>query len=271
MRKPNARFTPVLVTLKLISIQIFLGFLTIYSAPLLSQEESNRPQIHFLHSDWPPFEYASPDGETTGYTVEIVKAMQKLVDVDSTIELHNWNRAYQTALKHPNYAVFTMARTNQREPLFYWVGPIAEREIYLWKLKSRKDIQVKTLEDVKEYRVGTVRGEAGEQQLLSKGFKYDVNIHSVENQTRNFLLLFNDRIDFFYGLELTTIFILRKEGYDPYEVEKTVLLSGGQGYYIGFNRETPFHIVQQFSDALQTIKHNGTFARIQRKYGIATP
>ncbi|WP_168188204.1 ABC transporter substrate-binding protein [Hahella sp. CCB-MM4] len=257
----------ILVLLRRIGILICMSLI---SHQALAKDTSF-PAVTFLHSNWPPFEYVNDQGEATGYTIDILNAMLDLVDIETTIQIFPWNRAYQTTLKHPNHAVFTLARTEEREPLFYWVGPIASREIYLWKLKSRHDIKVSTLEDVKQFRVGTVRGEAGERQLLEHGFKFDVNIHSVDDQTRNFLLLFNKRIDFFYGLELTTYFILNKEGYDPSKVEKTVLLSGGQEYYFGFNRETPERVIRLFQDALQTIKDNGTFTRIQRKYGMSPP
>ncbi|WP_020405440.1 substrate-binding periplasmic protein [Hahella ganghwensis] len=257
----------LLVLLRRIGILIWMSFISLYAGA----KDPSPPTVSFLHSNWPPFEYVDKHGQTTGYTIDILNALLELVDIDSTIQLFPWNRAYRTTLTRPNHAVFTLARTKEREPLFYWVGPIASREIYLWKLKSRDEINVNSLEDVKNYRVGTVRGEAGEKQLLDNGFKYDINIHSVDDQSRNFLLLFNKRIDFFYGLELTTFFILKKEGYDPTQVEKTVLLSGGQEYYFGFNRETPERVVRLFQDALQTIKDNGTFTRIQRKYGIANP
>ena len=40
-------------------------------------------------------------------------------------------------------------RSGKREGLFKWVGPLAPRKMWLYKLKKRKDINVKTLEDAR--------------------------------------------------------------------------------------------------------------------------
>lgn len=224
--------------------------------------------VRFLASEWPPFEYTKPDGSLTGYSVDILIAMYEHLGMTPDIKIFPWNRSYKLAQEEENTAVFTMARSEKREKLFKWVGPIAPREIYLWKLKSRDDIKVKTLDDVKNYMVGTVRGEAGEQQLLDMGFDLKKNIHQVDKQTRNYLLLYKQRIDFLYGLEFTTIYGLKKAGFDPSQVEKSLLLNSGLEYYYGFNKNTSDDIVNRFQQALDAIKRNGTFDKIVSKYTV---
>ena len=75
-----------------------------------------------------------------------------------------------------------------------------------------------------------------------------------------------NRIDFFYGLELSTVYGFKKAGLDPEKVEKSLLLSGGLQYYYGVNIDTSDEIVDQFNRALQKIKDNGVFDRIANKY-----
>lgn len=250
-------------------MRILLVLLSLFVAQVSAQDmdaPTNGP-VRFLASEWPPFEYTGTDGEITGYSVEILQAMQEELGYAHHVRLFPWKRSYQLAMDDPNTAVFTMARSAKREELFKWVGPIAPREIYFWKLKKRDDIKVKNFEDIKNYVVGTVRGEAGEQQLLDMGFDLKKNIHSVDKQTKNFLLLYKDRIDFLYGLEFTTIYGLKKEGFDPTLIEKSLLMNSGLEYYYGFNKDTPDEVVASYQNALDAIKANGKFDKIVSKYG----
>jgi polar amino acid transport system substrate-binding protein len=222
--------------------------------------------FNLLCSEWPPFEYAGNNGKPTGYSVEILQAILKELKIEDNIKIYPWKRAYMVAQSKKNTLIFTMARTKKREKQFKWIGPIAPRDIYLWKLKGRIDIKANNWEDIKKYIIGTVNGEAGEKQLLDMGFKKDENISSVTTQLQNYHMLYSQRIDFLYGLEFSTIFGLKKAGLNPDMVEKSLLLSGGLEYYFAFNPNTSGLIVEQFKKALQKVKDNGTFDKIVNKY-----
>ncbi len=146
---------------------------------------------------------------------------------DTTIRIYPWKRAYQITEQERNTILFTMARTKKRENLFKWVGPIAPREISLWKLKARTDIKVTTWEDAKKYRIGTVRGEAGEDELVKKGFIIGKNLDSITTQKQNYGKLFLNRIDFLCGLDLSTAYGVKKAGFNFAKLEKSLVLSSG--------------------------------------------
>jgi polar amino acid transport system substrate-binding protein len=251
----------VFVTPLLYSIYFALS-LTIQ---LASADTIEKP-LTFLCSEFPPFEYSAPDGKPSGYSIEILEAIMKESGITGNIQIVPWKRAYLLAQRDVNTAVFTMARTQIREKLFKWVGPIAQRKIYLWKLKNRADINANNWEDVKKYTIGTVRGEAGEQQIIDKGFNKNKNISPVINQVQNYKKLFLNRIDFIYGLELSTNFGLKKAGFNPNDLEKSLLLSEGLGYYYGFNLETDDAVIEKFTVSLKRLKSNGTIEKIEKKY-----
>ncbi|GLQ29658.1 substrate-binding periplasmic protein [Litoribrevibacter albus] len=249
-------------------ILVFLVSLLVSHAYANEENASSDGDVRFFASEWPPFEYTQADGSITGYSVEILRAMFEELKLEPSIKIFPWNRSYKLAQEEVNTAVFTMARSEKREDLFKWVGPIAPREIYLWKLKDRTEIKVSSFEDAKNYMIGTVRGEAGEQQLVDMGFDLKKNLHSVDKQARNYLLLYKKRIDFIYGLEFTTIYGLKKAGYDPSKIEKSLLLNSGLEYYYGFNKNTSDDVVNRFQQALDTIKKNGKFDKIVSKYVV---
>ena len=253
--------------MKLLRLNIF--FLIIFStfhfnfATISHATQPEDDSYLLVCSEWPPFEYSGKDGRPTGYSVEILEAILDDLNIKANIQIYPWARAYKTALNKKNTILFTMARTKNRENLFKWVGPIAERTIYLWKLKKRTDIKVNNIDDAKKYKIGTVRGEAGENQIIELGFEKYI---PAADQAQNYFLLNINRIDLIYGLEFTTIYGLKKAGYDPDTVEKSILLSSDLKYYYGFNKNTSEEIVNQFREALQKIKDNGIFDEIVKKY-----
>jgi polar amino acid transport system substrate-binding protein len=254
-------YYPYLLTITTFII-LLLNTQTKAATPATLENES----FKLLCSEWPPFEYADSNGKPTGYSVEILQAILKELKIEDNIKIYPWKRAYTVAQSKKNTLIFTMARTKEREKQFKWVGPIASRDIYLWKLKGRTDIKANNWEDIKKYIIGTVNGEAGEKELLDMGFNKDENISSVTKQLQNYHMLYSQRIDFLYGLEFSTIFGLKKAGLNPDMVEKSLLLSGGLEYYFAFNPNTSDLIVEQFKKALQKVKDNGTFDKIANKY-----
>jgi polar amino acid transport system substrate-binding protein len=62
-----------------------------------------------------------------------------------------------------------MTRTPERDAQFEWIGVLSNRQIYLYKLKSRTDIQIKTLSDAGAYKTGLVREMASAKEFMRKG------------------------------------------------------------------------------------------------------
>ncbi len=249
----------------IITIIAALTFSLVSQAYAVNLEEES---FSFLTEDYPPFGYIGPDGKPLGYSVEILQAILKELNIEADIKVLPWQRAYTNAQRNKNTLLFTLTRTQKREKLFKWVGPIAPREIYLWKLKDRTNIKVENLEDVKKYVVGSIKGDAGEKQLLDMGFIENKNVIPFFDQKNIYRMIYMQRIDFTYDLEISVIFSLKKAGLDPNKIEKSLLLSSGLEYYYGFNPNTSDLIVEEFRKALQKIKDNGIFHKIANKYKI---
>ena len=246
-----------------IILGLFINYETIVSAKSI-QEES----FTFLCSEWPPFEYTLENGKLSGFSIEVLRTILKELEIKDTIKIYPWARAYKMVQRQKNVMAFTMARTVERENLFKWVGPIAPRDVYLWKLKKKENIKVNNWEDVKKYLIGTHRNSASQQQLVKKGFIPHKNICPVNAMSSNYKKLFGGRIDFICGSKSEVVFGLNKEGLDPNQIEKSLLLSGGLNYYYAFNKKTPDYIVEAFSKTLEKIKQNGVFDRVVSRYSI---
>jgi len=94
----------------------------------------------------PPFNYTSEDGKSiTGSATEIVREAFRRAGLAYRIEIYPWARAYHLAQTEADTCVFSTTRTEEREKLFRWVGPVATSE---WVMIARADdeIRLKTLD-----------------------------------------------------------------------------------------------------------------------------
>jgi len=148
----------------------------IFSSTLVAQTVDD---LTFLTEHYPPFNFEE-DEKLQGIAVESLREMFKLVDTDKTIQdvkLWPWARGYSRVLDTKNTVLFSTARTEAREKLSKWVGPVAPSHIVVLAKKSR-GAKVDSIQDLHKYRIGVVRDDIGEQLLLQMGVRKG-NIHQT--------------------------------------------------------------------------------------------
>ncbi len=214
----------------------------------------------------PPYNYEDEVTlEAKGFSVEIVKELLKRTKITLTggkIHVWPWARAYELIQIEKNVMLFSMTKSKARENMFKWVGPIASRTIWLWKLKKRKDIVIKSIEDAKKYTVGGVHEFASTKYLQKLGF----DVETVPLIKHNWLKLFEERIDLVSALELEAAFNMNKLGKSFHQLDRVIKIDDRYSYYIAFSKYTDEKIVNQLQKALNTMKTAGTFKNIKKKY-----
>ncbi len=218
-------------------------------------------EIKVLTEDYAPFNYME-NGKLTGFTTKIVELLLKKTEIQSVrgkILLWPWKRAYQTALEKGNVLLFTTTRTPEREDLFKWVGPIYPREQWIFKLKERTDIQVDSLEDAQQYTIVDVEDSANYQFLLKHGFEPGKNLLTTNTWDSKIKMLLAGRVELASYIPLELAYRLRQIGKNYDLVEPLFLASGDLWYYLAFSTGTPDEVVDRFQQALDAMKHDGTY------------
>jgi polar amino acid transport system substrate-binding protein len=105
-----------------------------------------------------------------GYGRELINKLMQDAGLAYTLEPQPFARALRTLETQPNAVLFPMLRTAERESRYQWIGLMAKRNYYLYRLDSRKDIVIQSLEDAKQYRVGVLRGDVRTDYLRAQGF-----------------------------------------------------------------------------------------------------
>ena len=205
-----------------------------------------------------------------GMPSDIVRACIKESGKNYKIQKLPWARAYELATTEKNVLIYLLNMTEDRKPLFHWVGPMTTLNQNLYRLKTRTDIKISTLEDAKKYTIGAVRGFANAKFLSDNGFR-PVNdggqIDLVRAETNNIKKLFLGRIDLLTMSDESLSGNLKLSGMSERkaEIELAYTMRTQRGF-MAFSRNTSQEYIDIFQSAFDKIKQKGILEQIREKY-----
>lgn len=224
---------------------------------------SEFPDILQIYTEaYPPLTFMDNSGEITGYGSDIVKEIMNMNHDYFRINLSAWSNGYQLALDNPNFCLYTMDRTEIREDLFQWVGPIGANTTWFYT-KNGSGISISSIDDAKNLTsIGTVNSWFSTQYIEEMGFSNLVYESDPEVLAQKLL---NGELDAFVCTDITFPDILLQLGYNYADVEPAFSLMSSD-FYIAFSKSTSPAIVNQWQTALDKIKQNGTYDAIHLKW-----
>ncbi len=243
---------------RIFTILLFLGVVNFTQAN----------DIKMMTENYPPYNM-EVDGELQGLSIDILDAMLKQMKSKNNkfdIELLSWSKAYTSALEIKNNMVFSTTRTKSREDKFKWVGPIIRTTIGITALKSR-NIVIKNISDLKNYKIGAIKKDIGETLLLeNKVSKSSIDsIDGINSLATSFYKLEREKIDMFAYETKVAKYSADLNGYDVDDYEIIYTLENNHLYF-AFNKQTSDNIINKWQKALDIIKSNGIYDTIIKKY-----
>lgn len=232
----------------------------------LSQEFLNTSDIPgsllIYTEEYPPLTFLNSYGEVSGFGTDIVREIMKRNGIYEKINLNQWRIGYELALNNPNFCLFTMDRTEIREDLFQWVGPLGSNITYFYT-KAGSGVSITSTDEAKSLgAVGTVSSWFSDQYLQELGF---TNLISDGDPQVMAEKLMTGEIDAFVCSSLTFSDILEDLGYSYSEVSATYELMSSD-FYIAFSLNTPESTVSQWQQTFDAMKTDGTYGSIQTKW-----
>ncbi len=216
--------------------------------------------FRFMTEELPPLSYTR-DGALRGISVDIVREAMRVLDHPQEIEVLPWVRALATTRADAGTALFSTARTAEREPLFKWAGPLVTTTTLFLARKGR-DLGVKTLADAARLRVGITAGSPVFNELQAAGF---TSLDPVSEALSNPRKLRADRIELWLVSDLVWPMRVREASLDVADFEPA-LAYGSQHLYIAFNLATPDGDVARWQGAIDSIRAAGKDAAIRADY-----
>jgi len=226
-------------------------------------QSANPPDIIQVYTEqYPPLTFRNSFGEITGFGTDIVTEIMKRNQSFYPIQLSLWSNGYELALNNPNFCLFTMDRTELRENLFHWVGPIGSNITHFYVLAG-SGITINSIEEARALTtVGTVSSWFSDQYLRNLGFTNLVSDSDPAVMTEK---LMSGEVQAFVVTNVTFPSILRSLGYQYSQVTPAFDLMSSD-YYVAFSKNTSPATVQQWQQALDAAKQDGTYEAIYQKW-----
>ncbi|CAH0535891.1 substrate-binding periplasmic protein [Vibrio marisflavi] len=221
--------------------------------------------VKAVTDDYPPFVYQE-GGEPLGVAVEVLETMASNAGVELEIAFYPWKRAYLMAKTKPDVLVFTLSRTPERENDFTWIGPIFKTPVNIYKLKSRRDLVINNIKDIKAHRVGAVKGYASEKELKKLGFVADVNLDTTNSEKQNVGKFISGRVAFISSSPAVLSFYLKEHGRSWTEVEAVYTLELVFDEYIGLNKNSNPALKRKLDSSFKELRDSGRIDYILEKH-----
>lgn len=223
--------------------------------------------LSLITESYPPYNYEQ-DGEIKGMSVDILEAVLDETGSSlskSDVRLLPWATGYDKALNEENTVLFACTRTDQREDKFKWAGPISPTKISL-VAKKGSGVKIGSMNDIaeKDYTIGVVRDDVGQQLLESGGVPSD-NIEVESEALLNIRKLDRGRVDAWAYEENVAMWLINSNGFNSGDFEAVHELQEGELYF-AFNKQTPDSVVDAFQEALDKIVASGKYEKILNNY-----
>lgn len=228
-------------------------------------EINPRTTIILLTENYPPFNMSVNDknfargDNIDGLSTDIVREMFKRAGVNYRLSLRfPWSRIYKLTQQKRNYGLFSTTRTEAREDLFKWVGPLVVNE-WVFLTLNNKPIRLRNLNEARKYRIGGYKGDAIANHLENNGFNLVLSFRDNENVAK----LVDGRIDLWATGNLSGRYLAQLEGVENL---KNVLTFKSTEMYLAFNKETSDAVIDVLQNALDEMVRDGTHQTLTNDY-----
>ena len=215
--------------------------------------------LTFLTEENPPYNFTQA-GKPAGLSTEIVAEAAKRAGLSMEVVSIAWDEAYQRGQADKDSCLYSVARLENRENLFQWVGEIAMNK---WAVFGRGEFAkpVKTAADLRPFKIGGVVTDAKIDYLKSIAV---TNIKEVLRDEMNPPRLFlkpqdPNYIDLWVTGYYAASAIASAAKAGPI---KLVYVLREQPLWLACSPRTSKETVKKLADAMAAMKKDGTQKRL---------
>ena len=225
---------------------------------------------------YPPFEYASRDGQTIGADTELIEQVLKRMGYVSEMRLQPWTRVESAGRRGDLTAIYSVLKNSQREEFFYFSDPISASTTVFFKRKEQP-LQWKSFDDLKAMRVATCAGYAYPKEFVDawrqNKFASVAETFGDEPELVNFRNLKNKRVD----LVITDVnvgqYLINKHKDELDGIDYSpVVIGSAEKFHVAFSKKWPNaeQLVKEFNAELAKFIADGQQKKIFDKYHIVS-
>lgn len=215
--------------------------------------------LHLVTEDVAPFSMAGPGaGEVGGISTDLVRKAVAESQLSYTVSIEPWDRAYDMALHDPDTCAYSTSRSEERERLFKWVGPIVRNR---WALFGRIDgPALASLEDARSHSIAGHYEGASTRYLRSLGFQID----STSDFHSNLRRVEDHRVDYAVSGLLTGAYAIAHD--QELADIVPVLVFKNIDLYLACNISVPDKTIARLNLLVRRMNEDGTVAATVKRY-----
>jgi len=227
---------------------------------MMSTVPSHNPlanEYYFYTEEYPPFSYT--EGESVkGINTELLT--QAMISLKHPVSFYvvPWGRAQQLAQQQANACLFSAARTEERETIYQWVGPLSTEHIVLYAMADNP-IELDTLPDANNYIVGGQTADAYSDWIENLG----IEIHRTTEIPTNLLMLARGRIDLWLAGSIGGAYIAAQMEIPLRPVQQT---EEAFHLWLACNKAISASLISDLNLQLTQFRTDGTLDEIVSRY-----
>lgn len=241
-------------------IMVLVACLIALTTGAVSAQEREQLRIAF-DVPYEPFEYRTPEGELTGFEVDLARAVCEEMAVNCEFVVQDWDGIIPGLQARKYDAIMSsMSITDERKKVVRFSEPYYNTPS-AWFAREDIGIDKPTREALKGKVVGVQRGTT-QDTYVTENFAGVIDIKRYTTADDLVLDLTGQRLDLvFLDFPVGDETILNKGGYTTVGDEVKL----GEGIAVAM-RKRDKELEQKFNQALETLKSDGTYDRIMKKY-----
>lgn len=217
--------------------------------------------LRIITEEYPPYNYQNSDGVIIGRSTDIVNEILARTQFNIPIEILPWTEGYALAQKNTQIALYSTARTAERENLFKWVGPIGNFSNVFYA-KQNSGLIFRILVDAKAVsRICVNKDYSAYQYLVSQGFN---NLVTFDDKTC-IQKLDEGSIDLWVGSAEGLKYVAKNAGLNAGNFEAVYTINTEE-MYIAFSKDTRDTIIDLWQRTINDMKKDGSYDAITAEY-----
>lgn len=222
--------------------------------------DTDRP-ITMACSSFPPYKIENPGSGPKGIDVDIMLEVFALTERKVDYKFYPWKRSVKLVEQGKVDGLCGCSYHPDRDQNFIFSDILGQlsQGVFLSDKVSLNEFN--SVADLKDLSVASVRGYAVHKELIEHG----INAYEATNDDELLTLLENDRVDAVYSYRDTVLFALANRGKSGHVTYRELV---SNPYYFCFSKKSDQaqSILSDVNHALRTLRHNGTYEKIRKKY-----
>lgn len=247
------------------SLLLMIAYCILGSFPFLYAQGAER-LIFCVSDDWAPYSSASDPND--GLLIIIGKAAFKAVGRDVDFAFMPWARAIQSAKSNQYAGVIGAWYTDERAKEFVYSTPIIRNDIVFFH-KRDTPVTFSSLEGLKPYTIGAVRGSGYVEKLRAAGLAE--NIYLTSSYEISLRMLIENRYDLFIEEKYSVMHLINTK-YPEWVglIEAVAPPVESNGLYVIVPKANPraSAIINDFNVGLRKIQESGVLKKLLKEKGF---